>query len=187
MKRMLPMVLVMVTFLGGCDDDQPQGGASRSPAPTVGDADGSEFPGPVAEIRAGILEAAEEHDYELLRPLLDPDAFLSDFGFGREEVPDPIARWEEMGEQPLEVMAALLNMDSEEDDTNEGHLFRWPPYDPETGSMAEIDPADREAFLSVMSRKKLRSLVSGDYGYIGPRLGILADGTWWFFLLEPGP
>ena len=26
-----------------------------------------------------------------------------------------------------------------------------------------------------------------EYGYVGPKLGILKNGTWWFFILEPGP
>jgi hypothetical protein len=26
-----------------------------------------------------------------------------------------------------------------------------------------------------------------EYGYTGPRLGILADGTWWFFLSGGAP
>jgi hypothetical protein len=30
-------------------------------------------------------------------------------------------------------------------------------------------------------------LITDEYGYTSPRLGILEDGTWWFFILEGGP
>ena len=36
-------------------------------------------------------------------------------------------------------------------------------------------------------RGRGRSLILPEYGYVNPRLGILADGTWWFFVLEGGP
>ncbi|MGH2806046.1 MAG: hypothetical protein ACRDKT_02100, partial [Actinomycetota bacterium] len=119
-----------------------------------------------------------------LREWLEPNVFLSDFGFGF----DPTSRWERKGDAPLEIMAALLTMDYVESDTNEGHLFQWPVYDAETKSASDISPADRNKFLDVMTREEYRRLVpDAEYGYIGPKLGILKDGTWWFFIQEPGP
>ncbi|MGH2807332.1 MAG: hypothetical protein ACRDKT_08650, partial [Actinomycetota bacterium] len=60
----------------------------------------------MAETRAGILAAAADRDYEALREWLEPNVFLSDFGFGI----DPTNRWEAKGDAPLEIMAALLAM-----------------------------------------------------------------------------
>jgi hypothetical protein len=36
-----------------------------------------------------------------------------------------------------------------------------------------------------MTEREFARLVPYEYGYVGPRLGILADGTWWFFILNP--
>jgi hypothetical protein len=38
-----------------------------------------------------------------------------------------------------------------------------------------------------MSKADLEQLITDEYGYTSPKLGILEDGTWWFFLLESGP
>lgn len=130
------------------------------------------------------MTAAERGDYELLRPFLNPEVFLSDYGFGI----DPIERWRKLDDEPLTVMRALLFMSYVEEDTNEGRIFRWPVYGSETKTLGDISPRDRRRFLSVMSREEFRRIIPNDeFGYVGPRLGILADGTWWFFLLEPGP
>ncbi len=85
-------------------------------------------------------------------------------------------------------MAALLNMRYVKRSTNEGRLYQWPIYDANTKSTRDIRPIDRKRFLAIMTRAQFRRLVpDAEYGYVGPRLGILKDGTWWFFLLEPGP
>jgi hypothetical protein len=134
------------------------------------------------------LRAAEHEDYEMLRPLLDPKVFLSDFGFGTRDEPDPISRWAEMEEKPLETMAVLLDMQYTVEETNEGRLYRWPIYDAEYKTLGEMRVRDRRSFRSIMSKEELSRLISdAEYGYVGPRLGLLRDGTWWFFILEPGP
>jgi hypothetical protein len=142
------------------------------------------LPAAVADARDGILAAAADHDYEALREWLEPSVFLSDFGFGT----DPIDRWARRGDAPIEMMEALLGMRHETMPSNEGRLFKWPVYDAETKSLAAISARDRSAFLKVMTRAEFRRLVPNDeYGYTGPRFGILADGTWWFFIMRPGP
>lgn len=142
------------------------------------------LPKAVAEVRTTILEAAEDGAYKVLRSVLEPETFLSDFGYGI----DPIDRWAKIGDEPLALMAALLQMDHVTEDSNEGRLIRWPVYDAETKSLDDITDRDRDLFLSVMSPQEFRRLIPNDeYGYVGPRLGILADGTWWFFIMEPGP
>lgn len=183
---MKPYVAAVLIFLAmpACtterDTTQPSGrpsSASPSGPPVAVAKDG--LPPEVAAVRGGILAAAADHDYEALRELFDPNVFLSDFGFGI----DPTNRWKRVGDEPIELMAALLEMDYLERDSNEGHLYEWPAYDAETKRLADISRADRNLFLSVMTREEFRRLVpNAEFGYVGPRLGILADGTWWFFV-----
>lgn len=179
------LVLTACTSDGSPDAAQPSPSKTSTPAP-AGDSDPA-LPPDVADTRSGILRAAQRGDYEMLRPLLDPDVFLSDFGFGTD-APDPISRWQELGRHPLQMMAILLEMEHIVEETNEGILYRWPTYDEETTSVDELRSADKRAFRSVLSAREARQLVpDAEYGYVGPRLGILEDGTWWFFILDGGP
>jgi hypothetical protein len=178
------LVLAVAALAGsGC------GGSENAPSPSSGgsgtttsSAEG--LPGPVAEKRAAILAAAESGDYGALRAAVKPEVFLSDFGFGSE--PDPAARWEEIGPEPLEIMGALLRMQHVVRETNEGTLYQWPIYDPDTHA-GDISARDRELFLKIMSEDEVEDLIRSEYGYTAPRLGILADGTWWFFILNRDP
>lgn len=134
-----------------------------------------------------IQAAAEENDYEALRDIIEPDLFLSDFGFG-SEVPDPAAAWEQDGPLALEVMKAVLEMDHVAERGNEGLVYRWPIYDAETKSMKEISPNDLRLFRSALGPTKAKALVPNhEYGYVGPRLGIRADGTWMYFVMSFTP
>jgi hypothetical protein len=142
------------------------------------------LPGPVAGTRAGILAAAETGDYDRLRPLVDPDVFLSDFGFGRER--DSVGRWEALGPKPLETMNVLLRMDYAVRETNEGTLYQWPRFGPDS-SADDLSRRERELFRTIMTADELGALVLPEVGYTAPRLGLLADGTWWFFIMESGP
>jgi hypothetical protein len=137
-----------------------------------------------SETRAAILAAADSDDYAALRPLIEPETFLSDFGFGEES--DPVGRWEEMGSRPLETMGALLRMKHVVRETNEGTLYQWPSYDPDSDP-GDLTRQDKDLFSTVMSQAELERLITDEYGYTSPRLGILEDGTWWFFILEGGP
>ena len=143
-----------------------------------------ERPGSAEEMRAAILAAADSGSYDGLRPLVDADTFLSDFGFGDE--PDPVGRWEATGPKPLRAMAALLRMSHVVRETNEGTLHEWPDYDPDS-KPSDLTAEDRKLFRTFLSGDELEQLILPELGYTGPRLGILADGTWWFFILEGGP
>jgi hypothetical protein len=46
---------------------------------------------------------------------------------------------------------------------------------------------ERRALRTVMSEAELRDAILPEVGYTAPRLGILADGTWWFFVLRASP
>jgi hypothetical protein len=83
-------------------------------------------------------------------------------------------------------MEVLLRMRHQVRETNEGTLFQWPRFGPDSKA-GDISDSERAQFRRVMTEAEIRELIHPDYGYAAPRLGILADGTWWFFLLEPSP
>jgi hypothetical protein len=137
---------------------------------------------PVRTTRAAILAAAEARNYDAVQALVEPEVFLSDAGFGV----DPVPHWRELGAQPLETMEVLLNLYHVVEETNEGRLYRWPRYT-ENSSPAEMQPEEREALVALLGEDGLQNVFQEETGYFGPRLGILADGTWWFLILEGGP
>jgi hypothetical protein len=179
-KKALLAVVALSLLAPACGGGAHEEARTTSPAETTTAA----RPTSSSDTRAAILAAVESEEYDALRPLIQPDVFLSDFGFGEER--DPVARWEEMGSKPLETMGVLLRMPHVVRETNEGTLHEWPDYDPNS-EPGDLRPVDRKRFASVLSEADVDQLITGDYGYAGPRLGILADGTWWFFILEGGP
>jgi hypothetical protein len=183
MRRALPTVFVLATLAvvaAGCGSEE-----AAPPAAAATDTSAADLAGPVAETRSAILAAAEAGDYERLRPVLEQEVFLSDYGFGNEQ-PDPVGQWQELGPEPLETMDALLHMPHVVRETNEGTLYEWPRFNPDSNA-EDVTPAEHDLFLTFMSEDDLRQAFNPDYGYTAPRLGILADGTWWFFVAEPGP
>lgn len=156
-----------------------------SPSATTTTRSPSGLPSGVAATHSKLLAAAEAGEYELLRPVLDRAVFLSDFGFGNDQ-PDPIDRWKALGPKPLDTMGAILRMPHAVKETNEGTLYQWPRLDPDSNA-GDVTPAEREAFLTFMTDGELANAFRPEYGYTGPRLGILADGTWWFFLSAGAP
>jgi hypothetical protein len=149
------------------------------------DAQPTELPAPVAETRSAILRAAQSGDYDRLRPLIELAVFLSDYGFGRSQ-PDPVARWRKLGPKPLETMAVLLRMPHQVRETNEGTLYQWPRFGPNSRP-EDMSGSERALLREIMTDAQLRELIRPEYGYTAPRLGILADGTWWFFILNRAP
>jgi hypothetical protein len=176
-QRALLALAVLAMAAPSCGSDEVASAPASAPAPTT---KSTSF----EETRDAILAAVESGDYDALRPLIKPDIFLSDFGFGEE--PDPVGRWEAMGTKPLETMGVLLRMQDVVRETNEGTLHQWPSYDADS-EPGDLTSEDRELLSTVLTNNELKQALTAEYGYIGPRLGILADGTWWFFILEPGP
>jgi hypothetical protein len=171
---------VLAIVSGGCRSEE-----TAEPAPAASDASTvsepvSELPSPVLGTREGILNAAESGDYEPLRPLVDVEVFLSDFGFGSQ---DPVGRWHELGPKPLETMAVLLTMPHTVRETNEGTLYQWPRFGADSHA-GDMSPEERALLEKIMTDAELEEVILPELGYTGPRLGILADGTWWFFILE---
>lgn len=171
-SRYAAIVLAALTLLpAGCQDDS---GATQD-----------ELPDAVAEKRSDILSAAKSEDYDALRPLIEIEVFLSDYGFGRGQ-PDPVERWRRLGPKPLETMGVMLRLGHTVRETAEGTLYQWPRFDPDSRA-EEITAADRRLLRTIMTEAELRTLILPEYGYTAPRLGILADGTWWFFILNRAP
>ncbi len=164
------LVVILAFVAAGCQDDEP---------------DSAGLPAPVAETRSAILSAAESGDYDRLRPLIDLEVFLSEGGFGKRQ-PDPVARWRKLGTKPLETMAVLLQMPHQVRETNEGTLYQWPRFGPDS-KRGDVSESERALLRTVMTEAEVRNLILPEYGYTAPRLGILANGTWWFFILEGGP
>jgi hypothetical protein len=184
------LVTAAVLTLGvACTGDEPSSASETStdsstetvvatePVPTV-----EELPDPVAQTRAAILSVASAQDYDALEAIVDAEVFLSDAGFGV----DPVAHWRDLGTEPLDAMAALLALPHTVRETNEGTLYQWPRFtadsDPE-----DMSPAERDALTALLGEDGLEASFQAETGYVAPRLGILADGTWWFFVMEPTP
>jgi hypothetical protein len=175
------LVVAVAALVGsGC------GGSEAAPSASSGGSETSieGLPGPVAEKRAAILAAAESGEYEPLREVVDPESFLSDFGFGDE--PDPVGRWEQMGPKPLETMGTLVRMPHVVRETNEGTLYEWPRFNADS-SAGDVSADERELLLTIMTEDELINAFLPEYGYTGPHLGILADGDWWFFVSGGAP
>jgi hypothetical protein len=155
--RVAATLAVLALLAAGCQDDESE------PAG---------LPDPVAETRSQILAAAESRAYDQLPPL------LRDGG--------EVTRWRQAGPKPLEIMDAVLRMPHQVRETNEGTLYQWPRFGPnsEPGEMSE---SERALLQRVMTEGEVRGLIHPDYGYTAPRLGILADGRWWFFVLDRAP
>ena len=175
------VALVTLALLVGCGGDDEAGPAAEisteRPTESV-----QALPDPVAQTRAAILAAAKARDYDALEAVIDPEVFLSDAGFGV----DPVQHWRELGEAPLEAMETLLGMSSTVEETNEGTLYRWPRFTANS-SPEEMSDAEREALTALLGEDGLRVAFQEEYGYVAPRLGILADGRWWFLILESAP
>ena len=186
-------LVLMLVLTAGCGDDEPSSapaastagapdtGVSTEPAeqplPTI-----EEVPDPVAQTRAAILAAAKARDYDALEQVIDAEVFLSDAGFGV----DPVPGWRAQGTKPLEVMEILLGLPHTVEETNEGTLYRWPRFTADSHP-DEMSGPERDALVALLGEDGLRTAFSPDYGYVAPRLGILADGTWWFLVLEAAP
>ena len=187
--RAAAAVALVLTLGVACTGDEPSSASETStdsstetvvatePVPTV-----EELPDPVAQTRAAILSAASAQDYDALEAIVDAEVFLSDAGFGV----DPVAHWRDLGTGPLDAMAALLALRHTVRETNEGTLYHWPRFtadsDPE-----DMSPAERDALTALLGEDGLEASFQEETGYVAPRLGILADGTWWFFVTEPTP
>lgn len=134
------------------------------------------YPSNVGETRAALLDAAENGDYEALRPLIPESGF--EYTFGGPVEGGPIAYWQELerttGQRPLETLAAVLRMPYT---LSRGYYF-WPfAYD--IADVDDLSPHER-GLLAPLG--PLDKLFFEGAGYLGWRAGIAPDGTWVFFV-----
>ena len=192
-RYVVAAVVVVLVLSAGCGDDEPSSAPAAStagaaetapstepaeqPLPTI-----EEVPDPVAQTRAAVLAAAKARNYDALQAVIDPEVVLSDSGFGV----DPVPGWRAQGTMPLEVMEVLLGLPHTIEETGEGTLYRWPRFTANS-SPGEMSDAEREALTALLGEDGLRVAFQEEYGYVAPRLGILADGRWWFLILESAP
>ena len=54
------------------------------------------------------------------------------------------------------------------------------------GSRGDVGGRKRDALTALLGEAGFESRFNAETGYVAPRLGILADGTWWFLVLDPG-
>jgi hypothetical protein len=134
----------------------------------------SGLPLPVEQTHAALLAAAEAHDEDALRALIDPQEFSYTFG---ESVPGgAIEFWkresEQSGTDPIEMLAKVLRLPYV---LSQG-TYVWPfAYDKEPGEMSEYE---RE----LLRTAGLTSTDADGVGYLGWRAGIRPDGSWVFFV-----
>jgi hypothetical protein len=83
----LPAAMLALLAVPACGSEE----ASRPAGSGRGEVSTEDRPTSFSTMRSAILAAAESGEYEGLRPLIDADTFLSDFGYGQE--PDPVGRW----------------------------------------------------------------------------------------------
>jgi hypothetical protein len=179
-------VLASLSFGGTCESSDSGVAVVTEEAETaevdLPEAPGVELPDPVAKTQAAIFNAANARDWEALRDLISPATFLSDVGFGV----DPIEHWQTLGWVPLEATETLMGMEPTVRETNEGTLYQWPRFTADS-SPAEMSADERRALMDLLGEAGLRNAFQEETGYVAPRLGILADGTCWFLILEPAP
>lgn len=187
------LAIALLAAVTACSDDDPASVPSTptEAPPETATATGSDpvadptiegIPDPVGQTRAAILAAAGAEAYDALEPLVDAETFLSDAGFGS----DPVAYWRDLGTAPLEAMAAVLALPHTVRETNEGTLYQWPRFTADSDP-AEMSAAERDALTELLGAGGLERAFNAEIGYVAPRLGILADGTWFFFVQNPAP
>lgn len=134
------------------------------------------LPAAVVKTRDALLAAAEDGDYEALRPLVPATAF--EYTFGSPVPGGPIAYWRELerttAQRPLEALAKVLRMPY----TLSRGLYVW-PFAYSVASADDLTAHERELLAPL---GPLESVFVAGTGYLGWRVGIQPDGTWVFFV-----
>ena len=129
-------------------------------------------PAAVAVKRAAMLRAARAKDYDALARLADP---TFRYTFGSDVPGGPAAYWrqaEQRGEQPLEALAAVLQMPY----TLSSGMYVWPfAYDKTADQITQYE-------AQLLSRIPPGGTSVGPEGYLSWRAGIRPDGSWIYFV-----
>ena len=130
------------------------------------------LPAEVEAKRAAILAAAETGDPDAVAALAS-DSFS--YTFGGPVQGGPAEYWRQLeanGEQPLEALAALLQLPY----TLSRGIYYWPfAYDKTEDELTEYE-------AELLKRMPPGSATIGPDGYLGWRAGIQPDGEWIFFV-----
>ncbi len=134
----------------------------------------SGLPPAVEQTHSALLAAAEAHDEDALRELIDEKEFRYTFG---ENVPGgALAFWkqeqERSGTDPIDALAKVLRLPYV---LSQG-LYVWPfAYDKDPGEMSEYE-------RDLLRKAGQTSTDADGVGYLGWRAGIRPDGRWVFFV-----
>jgi hypothetical protein len=131
------------------------------------------LPARVARTHATLLRAAEEGDYEALRPLISREGF--EYTFGGPFKGGAIAYWQDLenntDQRPLFALAAILKRPY----TLSRGIYVWPfAYDRTKDELT----AHERRLLAPLGKD---AVFVGE-GYFGWRAGIEPDGDWVFFV-----
>jgi hypothetical protein len=123
----------------------------------------------VRAARDAIVAAAVQCDYELLAEIAAP-GFVASFGGG-----DPVDLWREAEEAGDPVLATLVHVLRSPHVRDQEGTYVWPSLVSGDAEAAELDELE----------KTLGTDLEGwflDGMYVGPRVGIRADGDWVFYV-----
>ena len=131
------------------------------------------MPEAVAATRAAILDSAAGCDIDGLVDLT-VDTFTASLGGG-----DPATLWtqaEALGEEPLLVLARLLDQPYDTMESEGGEFYVWPSAFL-AGTWSEVSDAERAGLSVIYSEEELAEFE--EFGrYIGFRVVIHGSGNW---------
>ncbi|CAN5116903.1 hypothetical protein BH18ACT14_BH18ACT14_18930 [soil metagenome] len=83
--RGVTLLVILAFVVAGCGSEKSSSPGASSSSGVTGSSEtvAEGLPAPVSETRSAILAAAESGNYGPLQALVEPDVFLSDFGFGK--------------------------------------------------------------------------------------------------------
>jgi hypothetical protein len=139
------------------------------------------LPPPVAERRDEIAAAAEACDFAGLAELAEAGSDRFSFTFGGSD--DPGRHWREQevaGEQPLRLLAELLERPFATTELSGEELYVWPSA-ATYPSWKAVPAAARDALRPLYGPDDFEDF-AGFGSYIGYRVGITASGDWIYFV-----
>ncbi len=167
------MAVPYVTMDVGMDAGLGGDSAALPCRTTDADLASQDLPEPVAATRRQLARLAASCDYEGLAELAREHGTTLSFG----DASDPVDFWVaegRQGEDPLEILARVLATTPAQD--TEAGYWAWPA--------AHLDPGDEGSWAEL--ERIFGPETVGDLrqyeGYLGWRVGIADDGTWWFFV-----
>jgi hypothetical protein len=173
----LGIALLAGTCAGGerpvLSDETTPPRACSAEGMVVPELSGEGQPGPVADARIAIIEAARACDYAALADLAAPGPMVATID-GRQV---PVTEWEaeeEQGEPVLRSVAGVLTLEPAE--AAEDGAVTWPSA--VDWPFSDVGPADeRRALVAVVGEEGVFGWAETG-GYAGWRTTIGADGVW---------